>query len=848
MFRAIRRIGRSLARGLALFWVRYDVQVAGQPERYRRVCYVIERDQLLDRLIVEDLCRTRGWALPYDEIPNTLGLAANSLLALRRGKGILRRRLVPAGDRRLEALVEWLDGRHQADIDLVPINVFWGRAPVRERSWLKLLFSDDWQEAGRVRRLLTVLLHGRNVLVKVSEPVSLQGLLREDIGAERVRRKTARLLRVHFRRQRAATIGPDLSHRRLLAEEIVRDPRVKQAIAREVANGKRSERRVRLLARSYALEIAADYSYPVVRLLERALTKLWTRLYDGVEVSHLDTVRQVAPGSELVYVPCHRSHIDYLLLSYVIYRSGLALPHVAAGVNLNFPIVGPLLRRGGAFFIRRTFKGNALYTAVFRTYLASVLRRGYPLEYFVEGTRSRTGRLLSPKGGLLSMTVQNFLENPGRSIVFVPVFFGYEKLIEGETFLSELKGASKRQESLRGLFRSLRALRGEFGQVQVSFGEPIPLGQSLDRTDPGWRETQWSDHFRPDWFAAAVDDLGREIMESINEAAAANPTCLLALVLLATPKQAIVESDLMSQIALYQNLAKAAPYAQRVTVSEDTPAEMIGHGEKLGWLARRDHPLGDVLYMKPRRAVLASYYRNTILHLYALPGLIATTVAERAEIHAGELESDLLAVYPFLKRELFLRWDGPECKAEIARQTNALVGLGLLRYDPVGRFLRRPLEGSPAAAQLELAANVLVPFLERYYLSAVLLIAGGSGQLNRESTVKRCQQAAEHLSLVHALNSPDLSTPTLFRTFLNTLIELGLVEVDDSGHLAFDSALADLALVLARMIPSQVQQTLAVFARNAALTAEPQEPKSGQSSVEVKPEAEPGKEATKRAS
>ena len=118
-----------------------------------------------------------------------------------------------------------------------------------------------------------------------------------------------------------------------------------------------------------------------------------------------DELAKAAPGKGLVYLPNHRSHIDYLLLSYLVSAQGLAPPHIAAGANLNFPIVGPMLRRGGAFFLRRSFKGEPLYAAVFREYLHTMLAKGFPIAYFIEGGRSRSGRTLAPKGGLLGMTV-----------------------------------------------------------------------------------------------------------------------------------------------------------------------------------------------------------------------------------------------------------------------------------------------------------------------------------------------------------------------------------------------------------------------------------------------------------
>ena len=132
-------------------------------------------------------------------------------------------------------------------------------------------------------------------------------------------------------------------------------------------------------------------------------------------------------------MPCHRSHVDYLLLSYVIYQRGYAVPYVAAGVNLNLPVIGRLLRKGGAFFIRRSFRGSGLYPIVFMKYVDVMMNRGHPIEFFIEGGRSRTGRLLRPRTGMLGMTVRSFLRDTRRPVAYVPVYFGYDKLLEGES-------------------------------------------------------------------------------------------------------------------------------------------------------------------------------------------------------------------------------------------------------------------------------------------------------------------------------------------------------------------------------------------------------------------------------
>src|SRR6202167_4825088 len=242
-----------------------------------------------------------------------------------------------------------------------------------------------------------------------------------------------------------------------------------------------------LMAQRYAVEIAANYSQPFVTFMALLLGKLWNRLYEGVDSEHVEKMSEIGDGAEIIYVPCHRSHMDYLLLSYVIYRKGFAVPHVAAGANLNMPVIGRFLRKGGAFFLRRTFKGDALYAVVFTKYLGFMMARGHPLEYFIEGGRSRTGRLLSPRTGMLSMTVSSYLHYPKRPVVFMPVYFGYERIVEGRTYIGELSGQPKEKESVLGLLRAVvSVLRSKLGKVHVNLGQPISLDEVLCRHNPDW--------------------------------------------------------------------------------------------------------------------------------------------------------------------------------------------------------------------------------------------------------------------------------------------------------------------------------------------------------------------------
>ncbi len=437
--------------------------------------------------------------------------------------------------------------------------MFWGQTPASENSPWKLLFADSWAVTGRLRRLLTVLILGRKTRVQFSAPIHLRELVQHNKGHERTVRMAQRVMRVHFRNLRTAVIGPDISHRRNLVKGLVHDPLVRQAISDEAEREKIPYAKAEAKALHYGNEIASDYTYTAIRFLEVVLSWFWNKIYDGIKVNHIEQVQELAPGHEVIYVPCHRSHIDYLLLSYLLFRNGLTPPHIAAGINLNMPVIGSLLRRGGAFFMRRTFKGNPLYTAVFNEYLHTLFTKGFPVEYFVEGGRSRTGRMLQPRPGMLAITLRSFLRSSRTPIVFVPVYIGYERVLEGRTYLGELRGASKKKESIFDIFKVIGALRQRFGEVYVNFGEPIHLNGFLDQQQPGWREQDLAPQFRPAWLNDTTTHLGAKVAQHLNGAAAINPVNLVALALLSTSRLALDERALIRVLDLYLALLRQVP-------------------------------------------------------------------------------------------------------------------------------------------------------------------------------------------------------------------------------------------------------------------------------------------------
>lgn len=786
---ALWRLALLLTRKLLFLWVRTRTLEA-QLQRLaafagRPVCYVLEHAAFADLAVLDQECIRNGLPRPSAGLQFEGAREWRAVAYLRRKPRRGRR------SGRLERLAEAVQAGRVEDVVIVPVSVFWGRAPDKEGSFFSLLFSEGWGLVGRLRKLFMIVFHGRNVLVQFSEPVRMSELVAEGPGPALVARKLGRVLRVHFRRLRIATIGPDLSHRRTLVNQVLNSDPVRRAIRRHSDVNKTPAHKSVARARRYANEIAANYSYTTVRVMERLLAWLWNRLYDGIEVTGIERLKAVTEGNEVIYVPCHRSHIDYLLLSYVVYQNGLVPPHIAAGVNLNLPVIGPILRSGGAFFMRRSFRDDPLYAAVFRRYFSLTLARGVAMEYFIEGGRSRTGRLLPARPGMLAMTVRAYLREPVRPVVFVPVYFGYERLFEGRSYVAELAGKPKQKETVLGMLKALRQLRREFGRVHVNFGAPFMLDEVLDAHRPGWRAETVEEDEKPTWSGPVVESLGDEILKRINAAAAVSPINLLSMALLATPRQSMVEQPLVQILDLFATILREAPYDACVTVTPLGGAETIAYGERLGLLERRPHRLGDIISLAPDEALLATYFRNNTAHLLALPSIVACCFLDKPVIAVERVHGLARMVYPYLGGELFLRWRPEELEGEVSRIIDLLLAQGLLRRDTgAGQpCLHRPAPQTPEAIQLWVLAQCSVQTLERFYMTAALLAKHGSGTLRPGQLEDLCHLMAQRMSMLFQFSAPEFFDKSLFRGFIGRLRRNGVLRTDETGLLVFDDGL-----------------------------------------------------------
>jgi glycerol-3-phosphate O-acyltransferase len=748
-------------------------------DRQQPLCYVLQDRHLSSLLVLEQEAPRAGLPPPLAPIGPEFPAIERSVFSVILNPNPLSARTAEPSAA-LARMAAALRREPALDVQLMPVTILWGRSPDSQDSLVKALFADAWASVGPLRQLLIIIVHGRQTRVSFDAPVSLRRLIGEEADEAAAVRNADRALRLHFRRMREAAIGPDLSHRRNLIDAIVASAALQDEIVDEAKRRGVTTEAAEDRARKFAWEIASDFSYPVIRAGELVLERLWQRLYDGVEIRHGGELVQAAPGNGLVYLPNHRSHIDYLLLSYLVHAQGLAPPHIAAGANLNLPLVGAVLRRGGAFFLRRSFKGEPLYAAVFREYLHAMLAKGFPIAYFIEGGRSRSGRTLAPKGGLLGMTLESFMREHPRPVLMVPVHFSYEKVLEGTTLVAELEGQPKQRESIGALASVARNLRREYGSAYANFGQPLSVGPFLDREAPGWQALN-GDAQRETARNLAVR-LGREMAQRINAAVVINPINLVAMAIVPSPRHALDERGLAQQIEWLQTIASRLPYSPNAVLTAVEPAAAIAKALKLGFASRVAHPLGDIIAVADRQVSTLNYLRNNVLHAYALPALVANLLIALREATPERVAEFAEGALPFLRAELMLRHSRDEAIAESHRIVALFVEMGLARSSPEGT-LRAAVRFSLEHVGLELLARSLRHLLRRNYLTIALMTRAETAKLTRERLEELMQLLTQRLSMLFEFAPPDFYERSTFASYIDTLLETGLIGEDADGSL-----------------------------------------------------------------
>ena len=665
-------------------------------------------------------------------------------------------------------------------IILIPVSFYWGMHPDKQKSFFKIVFSQSWTVSGYFKKFFRVLLHGRSLVIKFNRPLTLSELKDKERTVDESSRLVSRYLRAIFRKTKKAAIGPDISHRRTLVRSLSRDKVVREEIKAQSKGDLKKKRRLNKKAFKYANEICSDINYPIVRNLQRGLSWFWNKRYDGIHLQNLDKIKSIADDNSLVYLPCHRSHIDYLALSYILLEKGLMLPHIAAGNNLNLPILGGIGKGGGAFFMRRSFRDNKLYSLIFFQYFKRLLQRGSSVEFFPEGGRSRSGFTLQAKPGLLSMTIRSFASLSDEKVKLIPTYIGYEKIIEGNSYLSELLGEEKKRENFLDLFKTIKDFGNFLGNAYINFGEPIDLKDFLELKEGLKDYTIDSPLDRPIWLKKATSRLGIEVMKGINKSSAITTSSLFSLSLLTETTQSLDTKIISKRIELFIDLIKRNQNFKDVWLTEDSPEKIIAKTEELGLI--NSQLIGGEKVFRPTRneAALLSFYQNNISHFFLLYSLVCLSLKYIEELSEKEILRLTNLVYPFLQSDFYLPWSDEQVGKVVVNNLKILIELGLVVKKDKD-LLTKPEKDSKEYRDFLALSNISEPSIKRFYIVMSTL---WKEEIDILELQDKCEAIANKLQEIEGWLYTEFSDASKFKSFITKLLDDRYIKENTNNKLS----------------------------------------------------------------
>jgi glycerol-3-phosphate O-acyltransferase len=773
--------------------------------------------------------RPRNEASDAEDLRRAVTTGASAALFLKRPAHLLepKARGKIEGDLFVRTLFE-AQRASDKPILLVPQVFVWSKQPdAAQQNAVDTLFGPrEWP--GNLRTLAQFLANYRHVTLRSGEPVDVRAFLENETASNGggkpvddsilVRRITYTLLR-RLERERKAVLGPVQKPADRLRAEVVRSPKLKKVIQDMAGEGAAEQQVITWRALGMLREMEAALDLNAVSTLDSLFQQISSRMFSAIEVDEegLERLRTLAKDGTLVLLPSHKSHLDYMVISHLFYRHHMPLPLIASGDNLNFFPMGPVLRRAGAFFIRRSFHGDRLYAAVVDAYIRRLLKDGWPLEFFLEGGRSRSGKLLAPKVGLLSMVVDAALGVTGRKIYFCPISIGYERFVEEKAFVHELSGGEKKAEDMRGLVSSVGAMIGRYGRLSVQFGEPLTLEAVLREFDASAGAADLT-KLTPARRRAVVTRLAYRVMNEINRVTAVTPGALVATALLTHDKRGLPHEELVETCerlakTLYAFGARFSPSLAHPTHAGKIRQTAIR--DALDLFARAGHveaylpgapvgtkdrvaPAEDAVYVVPPQARLSlDLSKNLVTHFMVGRAMIATALLAppqtapssgpppsepRAGVPTQAVRERVQALSRLFKFEFQFRADAPFDQI-FEEEVDAMIRDGEIVRS--GETLAPA--GEEGAKQIALYANVVRSFLEGYRVAARGLTALVRGPLAVKDLTRRAIASGERMFLAGEIERREAVSRPVIENAYAAFVDQGYVNRTDGKFVLPDS-------------------------------------------------------------
>ena len=655
--------------------------------------------------------------------------------------------------------------RPDSEIQVVPVSIFWGRTAQRRKFIWRNLISERYGPGFALRRVLTFMFSRKDVLIEFGTPLDWNAISQRDESVNWNLRRIGVRLRKQFKETRHATIGPDLYRLDHTVDRIVEEVAVAIAEEEETVSTK-----TRRMLKREVRKMATRMSYPALMMVRRVLGWYFRRVYDGLQMIGRDRLESVSKTHTLIYAPNHRSQTDYLVLSYLLFQHGFAIPQIASGDNLDIPVVGPLLRRCGAFFMRRSFREDPVYENVLESYLHLCFEQGTSVEFFVEGGRSRTGSLLPPRFGLLSMVLTSRARGLPRPMAVVPIYIAYESVPDTSAYLSELAGKPKSPESLQDVVMASRLLKSRLGRVDVHIAEPIKLDSFVANSN----------------IKQETERLGYAITHAINNAAVLTPINLVALVLLSLPSHSIDEETLVEYLGWLTKVLSSKAHRHDLVLPSESPQEIIERCVLLNQVRRELDGSVKLITCNEEMAQELTWFRNNALHVVALQGLIAAILMNQERpLKVRETVETVNFLAPFVTVQLSFG-SSPRL---IRRWISVLERLNLIQR--TNDDLLQASQSPEERQILNMFAKFVLPMLNRFYTVLLTLLHHEKSQLNVPELIDKAEKTGRVLARVYGDESPHFVDRRFFENVATSMIKHDVMQENRDGNLeSTETALA----------------------------------------------------------
>uniref|UniRef100_A0A8C9SP56 Glyceronephosphate O-acyltransferase n=2 Tax=Scleropages formosus TaxID=113540 RepID=A0A8C9SP56_SCLFO len=574
--------------------------------------------------------------------------------------------------------------------------------------------------------------------------------------------------------------------------------------------------------REEAAEILEEMSHNLqlgyIRFLSFILSKVFKRLFRRIVVNEngLQRLQQAIQETPVILMPNHRSYVDFLVISYILFTYDIPIPVIAAGIPLmGMTLVGEILRRSGAFFIRRAIGTNKLYWAVLSEYMKTLVRTGFaPIEFYVEGLRSRTLKSLPPKLGMMHMVLEPFFKGEVYDISLMPITVSYDRVVEESLLAYELLGVPKPKESTMGLVKARKIMDEDYGTMHVVFGHPVSV-RNLAKGKVNRRQFNLVPRDLPmrpsEDIQAFVNTTAHLVLHLLEENMVLSPWSLMATILMQNlegmelnvlTQQTLWLKGLVTSFGAHLDWPAQVPISEVVSSSISLHHSVVRSDAGRVVLVEEQAPVGEgpeeAVFRRAVTVLMCASYRNQAIHVLAQPAMLAVAL----HIAATSARENIFRMFRFLQDLFYSEFIFiPDREGQDFEDACSL----LKNYGAVQIINQDITVTKNGEATISFLRAILEPFIDAYQVAFRHLCGDTANSFTEKQFLSSIRSSALSLLLSGELKSYDVFSSDTQKNVLASLIRLGAMTRSKRAEQSYFStnkaAIEGVADVLAGKIP-----------------------------------------------